>query len=301
MAEHQDECFVVGVIGKSGSEQRIHADWFFEGIVRPLFAEHYPNFRVLRADHMKMPGIITSQIIEKLLNVRLVIADLTFLNPNAFYEIGIRHMTGKAVVHVHRAGEAIPFDISTFLSMEYSVVQHSEMVAARENLKALVDNVLAPGHKMENPVTQAQGRAQFEVTATAPDRVLLSQIEALSARLSVVEHADPDVWYLNGEKMAARMVRSPKKLREPTTGRFYGGGAAVPNNQITFTPKPGTKQEVLDQFIDGFLGPYQSGNVVIAKREEGYTVNYNDDAIDREILDQWAKVAGELGIYAIPF
>ena len=294
MADQKDECFVVGAIGKPGSEQRIHADWFFEGIIRPMFTEHYPDFKVLRADHMKMPGIITSQIIEKLLNARLVIADLTFLNPNAFYEIGIRHMTGKPVVHVHRAGEAIPFDISTFLSLEYSIVEHSEMVAARDNLKALVDNVLVADHKMENPVTQAQGRAQFEATATAPDRVLLSKIEALSSRLSAVETPRNALGFAGGS-FTAPSTASPHKPR------FAGGGEAVPIDSVTFTPQPQTSVAQLEQFMTNFIAHHQGRGVVIRRVSNSYVAHYDKNVIGLETVAEWITAAEQAGIDVIEF
>ena len=191
--EEQDECFIVGVIGKAGTEQRIHADWFFRGIVEPTFAEHFKNFVVVRADTMNTPGTITTQIIDKLLNAKLVIADLTYLNPNAFYEIGIRHMAGLPIIHAHQAGEAIPFDVSTFRSLEYSRAEYHLMITARADLKGLIENALKPDHQVDNPVTQTRGRARFEATATAPDKVLLSRIEGLSARMNAFEALAPNL------------------------------------------------------------------------------------------------------------
>ena len=39
-----------------------------------------------------------------------MVADLTDLNPNAFYELGIRHSSLKPAIHVARAGTSLPFD-----------------------------------------------------------------------------------------------------------------------------------------------------------------------------------------------
>ena len=47
---------------------------------------------VKRADEDPRPGLIDAQMIKDLLVADLVIADLSGVNPNAFYEIGIRHM-----------------------------------------------------------------------------------------------------------------------------------------------------------------------------------------------------------------
>jgi hypothetical protein len=43
-------CFVIGPIGDAGTETRTNADWVLDGVIRPVFAEHFPNFKGLRAD-----------------------------------------------------------------------------------------------------------------------------------------------------------------------------------------------------------------------------------------------------------
>ena len=59
------------------------------------------------------PGIITSQVIEHIVASPFVIADLTFHNPNVFYELAIRHALRKPFVQMIKKGEAIPFDVAT--------------------------------------------------------------------------------------------------------------------------------------------------------------------------------------------
>jgi hypothetical protein len=95
-------CFVVGPIGSEDGEERIHADWLLEGIIQPVLAD-FSEFTVERADKDPRPGLIDAQLIERLLMADLVIADLSFLNPNVFYEIGIRHMTQKPIIHMQLA------------------------------------------------------------------------------------------------------------------------------------------------------------------------------------------------------
>ena len=56
-------CFVVGPIGKPGSEERRHADWLFQEIIRPVFDEHFPDTKVERSVKMSVPGMINSQMI----------------------------------------------------------------------------------------------------------------------------------------------------------------------------------------------------------------------------------------------
>jgi hypothetical protein len=87
-------CFVIGPVGDEESDTRVHADWLLEGVIEPVTTE-FPDFVVKRADRDPRPGLIDAQMINDLLNADLVVADLSFSNPNAFYEMGIRHMAQK--------------------------------------------------------------------------------------------------------------------------------------------------------------------------------------------------------------
>jgi hypothetical protein len=60
-----------------------------------------------------------------------VIADLRLFNPNAFYEIGIRHMAQKPIIHMQLAGEGIPFDVSLYRAIRFSRTLYSELEKAR--------------------------------------------------------------------------------------------------------------------------------------------------------------------------
>lgn len=206
MAKDRKECFVVSAIGDDGSPQRLHADWVLEGIIKPTFAEHFKEFDVIRADQMNTPGLIDAQIIDQLLNADLVIADLTFLNPNAFYEIGIRHVVAKPIIHMNLSTERIPFDISLYLALKFSVTHPNDLVKAKGSLKGMVENVLAEGYEVENPVTKARGRVKFNETATAADKVLADQVEALMQRIGSLEKqlqtqtSPPHTWESAGRR-----------------------------------------------------------------------------------------------------
>jgi hypothetical protein len=179
-------CFVVGPIGAADSEVRVHADWLLEEIINPVMAD-FTEFVVHRADKLSQPGLIDTQVITHLLNDDLVIADITTLNPNAFYEIGIRHMAQKPIIHMHKAGEKIPFDISAYRSIEFSLSKPADLRSARINLRAVVEAVMADGFKVDNPVTHARGVVHIQEQATDDQRVLLDEIKGLKDRLSKLE------------------------------------------------------------------------------------------------------------------
>lgn len=107
-----DVCFVVTPIGAAGSDQRKHADLVYGSLLEPALAE--VGLRLVRADRISKPGVITAQVIDHLVRAPLVIADLSFGNPNVFYELALRHATRKPAVQVVRSSDPLPFDVGQF-------------------------------------------------------------------------------------------------------------------------------------------------------------------------------------------
>src|ERR1051325_2567043 len=133
-------CFVVGPIGKDGSLERKHSDLLLNAIVKHVLQDKEFGFIVKRADEDADPGMIGDRVVSDILHAELVVADLTDLNPNAFYELGIRHSTLKPTIHIAKAGTALPFDTVTHrtifvdLTDWHSIEQARERVASTEAL-----------------------------------------------------------------------------------------------------------------------------------------------------------------------
>jgi len=108
--EKTKTCFVIAPIGEEGSEIRRRSDQVLNHIIAPAAKEC--SYETMRADKISEPGMITSQVIQRLLEDTLVVADLTGRNPNVFYELAIRHAVRKPVVQIIQVGEPIPFDVS---------------------------------------------------------------------------------------------------------------------------------------------------------------------------------------------
>jgi hypothetical protein len=105
-------CFYITPIGKEDSEERRHADFFMEYLIAPAVKPF--GLTVVRADQMGKPGMIGKQVIEHILKSRLVIVDLSFHNPNVFYELCLRHVTRLPTVQVKREVDNIPFDVNQY-------------------------------------------------------------------------------------------------------------------------------------------------------------------------------------------
>lgn len=124
-AEHarfESTCFYITPIGSPESEQRRHSDLFLGSFIEPALQSF--GLTVVRADGIDKPGVITKQIIEYIVRSRLVIADLSFHNPNVFYELAIRHMMRMPIVQLIRKSDSIPFDVN---QMRTAVIDTSDI------------------------------------------------------------------------------------------------------------------------------------------------------------------------------
>lgn len=86
-------CFVIMPIG-SGDAYEVYLNRY-TNIIRPAIEGYQKDgsrvFDAVRADFISKTGSINKTVIQHIYNADLVIADLTDLNPNVFYELGVRH------------------------------------------------------------------------------------------------------------------------------------------------------------------------------------------------------------------
>jgi hypothetical protein len=140
-------CFVISPIGEAGSETRKRADQVLRHVIEPAAANC--GFEAIRADKMSEPGMITSQVIQHIVDDPLVIADLTGSNANVFYELAIRHAIRKPLVQVIQKGEKIPFDVA---GMRTIPVDHKDL-----------DSVDEARTEIEKQIRAIEGRSPDEI------------------------------------------------------------------------------------------------------------------------------------------
>src|SRR5664280_1463118 len=105
-------CFVI-----SPFEDRF--DRIFSDQIEPTVKKF--KLSCYRADHSKAPVAITEEIFEQIAGAKIIIADLTTLNPNVLYELGIAHTMNKRVIMLvqEQEKEKLPFDIKHIRAVFY--------------------------------------------------------------------------------------------------------------------------------------------------------------------------------------
>lgn len=164
-------CFVISPIGTDGSPQRKRADTVLKHIFKPALEPL--GYTVVRADEISQPGSITLQVLERVLESHLVVADLTDHNPNVFYELAVRHASERAVIHVISAEQSIPFDVADLRTVKIAT-DLDGADQARVDIAAQVREIEA-GHAGTTPVKLA-GVLKHMATGKSDEKVILKQI-----------------------------------------------------------------------------------------------------------------------------
>ena len=79
-----------------------------------------PDLEVIRADEVSMSGTISTDIVMRIMRSDYVIADVSYPNPNVFYELGLRHACrAGTIILKDKSSSSPPFDISHLRYVEY--------------------------------------------------------------------------------------------------------------------------------------------------------------------------------------
>lgn len=164
-ADFETTCFYITAIGERASDARKHSDLFLENIVEP--AIQTVGLKVVRADQIDRPGLITRQIMEYLFRSRLVVADLSFSNANVFYELALRHAVRLPIVQIVRHGDPIPFDIS---QMRTIIIDNRDIYTLLPNVELYKSEIasqarraLEAGVEVDTPVSMYFPEARLVV------------------------------------------------------------------------------------------------------------------------------------------
>ena len=148
-------CFYITPIGDENTPERKHADFLMEYIIKPAVKEF--GLVVVRADQMGKPGMIGKQVIEHILKARLVVVDLSFHNPNVFYELCLRHTTRLPTVQVRRVEDKIPFDLNQYRTIPIETRDAYTLVPKLQTYTAEVANqvrrALEDSESGDNPIS----------------------------------------------------------------------------------------------------------------------------------------------------
>lgn len=171
-------CFVISPIGEEGSETRERSDQVLKHIITSPAEQN--GYTVIRADKISEPGIITTQIIEHIVDAELVIADLTEKNPNVFYELAIRHAIRKPLVQMIRKGDIIPFDVAATRIIQFDLHNLDSVASAKEEISNQIKSLEVGNSDFHNPISVSLDLKVLKESGNIEERSLADIVEAVS-------------------------------------------------------------------------------------------------------------------------
>lgn len=141
-------CFVIMGYGKKTdiySGETFDLDKTYLNIIKPAVEES--GLECIRGDEIQDSGLIDKNMYALLLQAELVIADITTYNPNAIYELGVRHAARPfSTIIIKENHDSIPFDLNHNKIFHYEHmgddIGATEAKRCVKDLKSLIESVI---------------------------------------------------------------------------------------------------------------------------------------------------------------
>ena len=141
-------CFVVmgyGIRYDLSSKKKINLDAIYSDIIKPAVISC--DYECIRGDEVLDSGLIDESMYYGILESDLVVADITTLNPNAIYELGVRHGVRRfRTIIMMESGDKFFFDLNHNRTLTYTYhknkKQYSEEVeAVKDRLTKIIQEI----------------------------------------------------------------------------------------------------------------------------------------------------------------
>lgn len=241
-------CFVIAPIGNAGTVTRSRSDKILKYVIKAVCEDL--GFKTYRSDELLEPGLITRRVIHELITADLVIADLTEHNPNVFYELAVRHFTGRPVVQIIEQDEKLPFDVFDFSTIHLNHTDIESIEIAKNHLKEYVSTAIQ-SKKCENPVTQVL--SELSIPLPIEGRRPVSLIDEFT---NITSEIMKEIKGLREE----RNLFLEKLVDRGGTGKFEKSSSVELSNDLSGTWQSTLGLVKLAQYGDTIVGEYQYQN-----------------------------------------
>lgn len=104
-------------------------DDLYREVIKPACSQN--GYKTLRADDVFRPGVILQDIRNGIIDSDIVIAEITPVNANVFYELGYAHALDKpTILLANRKTDKLPFDISG-----YRVIFYDDTIGGKSDVE----------------------------------------------------------------------------------------------------------------------------------------------------------------------
>ena len=126
------------------TKELIDFDAIYHTFLKPLADKL--KLSCTRSDEVTETGLIHRDMVDRLLKSDVVIVDITTLNANVLYELGIRHTAKRSgTVILRQEGDPIPFNINGMrvISYRFNPAAHDAGDAGTEGYRKIIEASIA--------------------------------------------------------------------------------------------------------------------------------------------------------------
>lgn len=122
----------------AGGELLIDFDVVWVELFRPAGPE---GWTMIRIDEVDEPGLIPTQYLDYLHSAEVVIFDITFANPNVYYELGLRHAVApNKCILVAQHLTQLPFNLQQYRVLFYDFTNQTSWRRFQQRLRTMIES-----------------------------------------------------------------------------------------------------------------------------------------------------------------
>ncbi|HKI53097.1 MAG TPA: macro domain-containing protein [Anaerolineales bacterium] len=135
------KCFVImpfgkkDVVGNEGKTEKVDFDKIYSDLIKKAVDEL--GIECERCDEIVDNGPIVKKMFRGIFDADVAVVDITSLNPNVFYELGVRHALQKfvTVIICKNGGQSTPFNIRGINILFYDTKNEEQLEEARKSIR----------------------------------------------------------------------------------------------------------------------------------------------------------------------
>ena len=143
------------------------------------------NVNCIRSDEIAI-GHITKEIFKEIFYADVVIADLTYSNPNVYYELAVSHCIGRKTILISQDAE-IPFDLGQEFVIKYSNDINGSLVLTKQ-IKRFLSHII-DGGVIDNPaqmfLPKSKEEVKFDKLSDMSMNMLLALVESRKMEVEI--------------------------------------------------------------------------------------------------------------------
>lgn len=181
------ECFIIMPIADRDGYEPGHFKRVYDWIIKP--ACEAAGYKPVRADDVSSSNFIVADILKRIVEAPMTICDISSLNANVMFELGIRQAFGKPVTLIKDEKTRSVFDISGLRYTEYSSSLRADLV--RDNVAKVAQMIVDTGSP-DSGVTSLMSLVDIDSAelpekkeVSADTRLILSELHKLVNNTSI--------------------------------------------------------------------------------------------------------------------